>query len=570
MAFLVAENGSSAGQRHGLTKGRYVLGRHPECDIVVDAGAVSRHHAQLFRVADEFYVEDMNSRNGTFVNDQMIFGRHRLSEGDRIRVCDISFTFHNDQPYGTDEPSSRAILVDDSKESSMSTIMSKLDVSSEDGSVRFSATPETQLKALVEITKSLGRSLSLDQVLPRVLNSLFKVFLQADRGFILLRDEHGELVPRWTKLRREDSSETIRISRTIVKEVVRAKQAILSADAAADERFELSESVADFRIRSMMCAPLIDSDGEVMGAIQVDTLDQRNRFRPEDLEVLVSVAIQASVSIDNAKLHEAVLQQRELARDLELAREVQKGFLPDHPPKLPGYVFFDFYEPANHIGGDYYDYIPLPDGRLGIVVADVVGHGVAAALLMSKLSASVRFSLVMESEPAQALTQLNRTLSPDVFDGRFVTLVLVVLNRQTHEIVVANAGHMPPLLRRHDGSIVETGVSATGLPLMVDEDYQYQQHRDKLEPGDCFLLVTDGITEAMSPEGELYGSRRLRDHVRGRDPCRIGQTIIQDVAQFMEDRPAKDDMCLVCCGRDPQQEKKSAELPGISATPSGS
>ncbi len=552
MAFLVAENGSSAGQRHGLTKGRYVLGRHPQCDIVVDAGAVSRHHAQLFRVGDDFFVEDMNSRNGTFVNDQMIFGRHRLSEGDKIRVCDISFTFHGEQQAGTGDQSSRAILVDDSQESSMSTIMSKLDVSSEDGSVRFSATPDAQLKALVEITKSLGKTLSLDQVLPRVLNSLFKVFLQADRGFILLRDDQGELLPRWTKLRREGSNETIRISRTIVKEVVRSKQAILSADAAADERFELSESVADFRIRSMMCAPLIDSEGEVMGAIQIDTLDQRNRFRPEDLEVLVSVAIQAAVAIDNAKLHEAVLQQRELARDLELAREVQKGFLPDRPPKLPGYVFFDFYEPANHIGGDYYDYIPLPDGRMGIVVADVVGHGVAAALLMSKLSASVRFSFVMESEPAQGLTRLNRTLSPETFDGRFVTLVMVILNSQTHEITVVNAGHMAPLLRRQNGTLVEIGSSASGLPLMVDEDYQYQQYTDKFEPGDCFLLFTDGITEAMNPEGDLYGSERLRDSLQGSDPCRVGQLVIDDVTRFMDDRPAKDDMCLVCCGRDRQ------------------
>ena len=252
--FSLPENGSLAGQRQVLTKGRYILGRHPECDIVVDAGAVSRHHAQLFCVGDEFFVEDMNSRNGTFVNDQMIFGRHRLAEGDRIRVCDIAFLFHNEELSEATEQSSMAVLVDDAQEGNMSTIMSKLDVSSEDGNVRFSATPEAQLKALMEITQSLGKSLSLDQVLPQVLSSLFKVFLQADRGFILLQDEQGELVPRWTKLRRKGSTETIRISRTIVNEVMRSKQAILSADAAADSRFEMSQSVADFRIRSMMCA----------------------------------------------------------------------------------------------------------------------------------------------------------------------------------------------------------------------------------------------------------------------------------------------------------------------------
>jgi serine phosphatase RsbU (regulator of sigma subunit) len=550
MAFLQAENGSTAGQRHPLNKGRHVLGRHPECDIVVDAGAVSRRHAQLFRVGDEFYVEDMNSRNGTFVNDQMIFGRHRLAEGDRIRVCDIAFSYHGDQTSAVSDQSSVAVLVDDLQESNMSTIMSKLDVSSEDGSVRFSATPDAQLKALLEITKALGKSLSLDQVLPRVLSSLFKLFLQADRGFILLRDDQGELVPRWTKLRREGSTETIRISRTIVKEVVRTKQAILSADAAADERFELSDSVADFRIRSMMCAPLIDSEGNVMGAIQIDTLDQRNRFRPEDLEVLVCVAIQAAVAIDNAKMHEAALLQRELARDLELAREVQKGFLPDRAPELPGYVFFDYYQPANHIGGDYYDYIPLPDGRLGVVVADVVGHGVAAALLMSKLSASVRFCAVMESEPAKALTRLNRTLSPELFDGRFVTLVMVIIDSRSHEMTVVNAGHMAPLLRRGDGSMTDLGANISGLPLMVDSGVAYEQYLHKLAAGDCVVMFTDGITEAMNPQGELYGTDRLRQHIGASDPCKVGELVIEDVEQFMENRAAKDDMCLVCFGRE--------------------
>jgi serine phosphatase RsbU (regulator of sigma subunit)/pSer/pThr/pTyr-binding forkhead associated (FHA) protein len=549
MVYLQAENGTFAGQRYDLTKGRYVLGRHPECDIVVDAGAVSRHHAQLFLVGDEYYIEDMNSRNGTFVNDQMIFGRHRLVRGDRIRVCDISFLFQDDQPASADEPSSIAILVDDSQDSSMSTIMSKLDVSSEDGNVRFSATPETQLRALVEITKSLGRSLSLDQVLPRVLNTLFKVFLQADRGFILLRDERGELVPRWTKLRREGSNETIRISRTIVKEVIRSKQAILSADAAADARFELSESVADFRIRSMMCAPLIDSDGEVMGAIQIDTLDQRNRFRPEDLEVLVSVAIQAAVAIDNAKLHETALQQRALARDMELARDVQEGFLPERPPEVPGYEFYHFYEPANHIGGDYYDYIPLPDGRLGIVVADVVGHGIAAALLMSKLSASVRFSLALEPEPSRALTRLNRALCSETFDGRFVTLVMVVLNSQTHEITVVNAGHMAPILRRANDKVSELGAGRSGLPLMVDESTEYQQYNDRLNPGDTLVLYTDGITEAINSDGQLYGSARLREDVRTAPPSRMGEEVIARVQKFMNQQASQDDMCLVCCAR---------------------
>ncbi len=265
----------------------------------------------------------------------------------------------------------------------------------------------------------------------------------------------------------------------------------------------------------------------------------------------MSVAIQASVAIDNAKLHESLLEQRELARDLELAREVQKSFLPEVHPNIPGYEFFDFYEPANHIGGDYYDYILLPDGRIGIVIADVVGHGVAAALLMSKLSASVRFSFVAESEPGRALTRLNRSLSLETFDGRFITMVMVILDGASNQITVVNAGHMAPVVRRNDGHIDEIGPDMSGLPLMIDESVEYQQHEDELHPGDCLLLFTDGLTEAMDSEGELYGFERLTNCIRHAEPSQMGQQVIDDVQRFITQRPAKDDMCLVCCTRNP-------------------
>ena len=152
MAFLTVNSGPQAGRRHALSRPRVVLGRHPDCDIVVDAGAVSRHHAQVLRIGDECFVEDLNSRNGTFVNDRMIFGRQRLEEGDRIRVCDIQLVYHGDEVSPEEDESGHAILVDDTQESTVSTIMSKLEVSSSDeGSVHFTATSEAKLQALLEI-----------------------------------------------------------------------------------------------------------------------------------------------------------------------------------------------------------------------------------------------------------------------------------------------------------------------------------------------------------------------------------------------------------------------------------
>ena len=220
----------------------------------------------------------------------------------------------------------------------------------------------------------------------------------------MLRDpQTGRLVPKAIKHRRNDDAQTLRISRTIVGNVMTSKEAILSADAATDSRFDMSESIVDFHIRSMICAPLVASDGEALGVIQLDALDQRNRFRQDDLEMLVSVACQAAFAVENAQLHEAAMRDQAMKRELAVAHEVQRGFLPSAAPRIPEYDFFEFYEPASQLGGDYYDYVDLPGGRLAVVVADVSGKGISASLLMAKLSAETRYCLASEPEPAQAI-----------------------------------------------------------------------------------------------------------------------------------------------------------------------
>ena len=388
-------------------------------------------------------------------------------------------------------------------------------------------------------------------MLPLVLDSLFQIFMQADRGFIVLEDDNGRLVPHWTKLRREDDEDSLRISRTVAGQVMETKEAILSADAASDSRFQMSQSIADFRIRSMMCAPLIDSDGKSFGVLQIDTLDQRHRFEEQDLELLASVASQAALAIDLAQMHEQALRQRELERDLELARQVQRSILPHKPPELAGFGFFNYYAPAAHVGGDYFDYVPLPDGRLAVLVADVVGHGIAAAMIMTKLSAEARFCLATHAEPAKAISQLNRTFSLGGVEDRFVTMIVAVLDPKAQEVVVVNAGHMAPLVRHGNDELEEPGEDLAGLPLGVTDDYEYEQCVLTLSPGDLVTLYTDGLNEAMNPAGELYGMQRLRDQVtpKAASPQELAERLLADVERFGESRAQNDDMCLVCFGR---------------------
>ncbi|MCU0961761.1 MAG: SpoIIE family protein phosphatase [Pirellulaceae bacterium] len=528
----------------------FVVGRHPECSLVIDAASISRRHARLTCLDGEYFVQDLQSRNSTYLNGVRVDpegGPQPLKDQDKLGFCDLEFVFHmSDAP----SPEGGILFVDDDADSSNSTIMSKVGVSSAHGALQLTASPEAKLNALLEITRNLGRALALDDVLPQVLNSLFKIFVQADRGFIALRNPDGTLVPRWSRAWREDTTETIRVSRTIVTKVMETQEAILSADVMMDEEFNKAQSIADFRIRSMMCAPLIDSLGNSMGVLQIDTVKQSKRFQQEDLEVLLAVAAQAGIAIDNAQMHETALRQRVIERDLTLANEVQQGFLPDSRPDVPGYEFFDFYRPALQIGGDYFDYLRLPDGRLAVIVADVVGKGVAAALLMAKLSAEARFCLASGGNAADAISMLNGRLCRMHLD-RFVTAVLVLLDAAAHEVSIANAGHMAPLLRTRQGRVVEPGADVTGLPLGILEDLRYEAASVRLAAGDTLTLYTDGLNDAVNAEGQFYTIERIRRQVAAVDgrPTVIGQTLVKDVCDFIGQGVQSDDMCLVTLGR---------------------
>lgn len=569
-AYLVAENGPDMGALYPLDVDEVTIGRHPNCQIPVkDSGKVSRTHAQIIRQGDGYFVKDLLSRNFTYLNDERLDDQlHSLRDGDRIRICDLEYRFRFPQPVkvtkgpsastvtlpgspGDESSFNRVLLEEDPVGESSSTVMAALDVvSGTDGSLQVTANLQARLNALMEITRALGRALALDDVLPKVLNSLFKIFLQADRGFIVLQAEDGTLVPRWARARRPGQEETIRISRTIVRRVMESKEAILSRDAAGDERLDMSQSVADLRIRSMMCAPLLDSEGNALGVLQVDTLDQRKHFQHDDLEVLIAVAIQAGIAVNNAQLHERALKQKEIEQDLELAKEVQKAFLPQKRPELAGYEFFDFYRPMIFVGGDYYDYITLPDGRTAVIVADVVGHGIAAAMMMAKVSAEAKFCLASESHPATAVTMLNSRLSAMQID-RFVTFVAVVLDPVQHEATIVNCGHMAPVWRRNGAVIEEPGEELSGLPLGIMDGVKYRQATIKLEAGDVLAMYTDGINEAMNPKGQQYSIERIRGHVRtGAARLQtIGETIVNEVLAHIGTGPQTDDMCLVLLQR---------------------
>jgi sigma-B regulation protein RsbU (phosphoserine phosphatase) len=571
MATLRIVQGVEPGKRFPLTAERSTIGRSSDCEVSLDVAAVSRRHAEVIRRGADFIVEDLGSRNGTYVNGLRIAGSTTLSNGDLIGICDQEFAFEADNaPSRTgltgmlgglsEAKSSLVQMVDDRKDESGdggggTDFMATIGVSAGAGGNAgwsMSARPEVKLAALIEIAKGLGRAISIDEVLPKLLDSLFKVFTQADRGFVVMRPApDAPLVPVAAKTRRGDMEEGARISRTIVEEAMTGKKAILSADAASDERFGMAESIAQFQIRSMMCVPLIDSDDEPMGVIQIDTLNQRSRFTEDDLEVLAAVASLASVAVDNAQMHDQMIAQRALQRDLELATRMQRALLPSKPPTAVGYTFFDFYESARQVGGDYYDYVNLPGGRFAVVLGDVAGKGVAAAIVMAKLSSDVRFALATEPDLASAVKYVNQAFCAQGLDDRFVTMIYTIVDPATNQVTLVNAGHMAPYLRRVNGEVVDVHEEITGLPIGVMEDYEYELATITLEPGESLTIFTDGFNEAMNANRDLYGLERIAAQVKlpAKTIADLGNNVINDVRKFVDGFDQSDDMCLCVFGR---------------------
>ncbi|MEO1497123.1 MAG: SpoIIE family protein phosphatase [Planctomycetota bacterium] len=567
MASLRLTKGVEPGKEFPLTADMSVIGRSSECEVSLDVAAVSRRHAAVHREAGGHYAEDLGSRNGTYVNGQRIAAKTLLKTGDKIVVCDQEFEFLGAAPslLSGSLPAAGSTLVqmvaedEDEANASAANVMATIDLSSTagGGGWSLSARPEVKLAALVEIGKGLGRALSIDEVLPKLLESLFKIFTQADRAFVVMRPEpEAPLVPVASKTRRGEGDETIRLSRTIVEEAMTGKKAILSADAASDSRFQMAQSIADFQIRSMMCVPLISAEDEPLGVIQVDTLNQGSRFTDDDLEVLAAVASQAAVAVDNAQMYDQVMAQRALQRDLELAARMQRALLPSSPPSVPGYGFFDYYDSARQVGGDYYDYVSLPGGRFAVILGDVAGKGVAAAIVMAKLSSDVRFALATEPDLVSAVDYVNRKFAEQELEDRFVTMIFSVVDPATNEVTLVNAGHMGPMLRKADGSVEEIAEEISGLPIGVLDEYDYESMTLTLDAGESLTIFTDGFSEAMNEAKDLYGTERLAEQVKipSKTVADLGRHVLEDVRKFVDGFAQSDDMCLCCFGRDASDE----------------
>ncbi len=532
--------GDNQGAQFELVDEEILLGRDGQCHVVIDSGLASRRHARLVRLDEGYGVEDLGSTNHTFVNGRQLSGRVRLNDKDQIGVGDTLLEFRSDLPAAVAKTDDASMV-----------ILNTFDARQSAGTAA-SINAEGKLRAILQITEALGSTLDLQDVLAKMLDGLFEIFPQADRALVLLLQD-GQLVPEAVK-HRSGGQDTVEYSKTIAERAIADRQAILSTDAAADERFGVAQSIVQFQIRSIMCVPLLSREADVLGVLQLDARQEEAKFDEDDVHILASVAIQASVSIESAQLHREMLKQARLQKEMDFAHEVQHKFLPKSPPELAGYAFWGYYLAAGKIGGDYYDFVRLPNGKQAALLGDVSGKGVPAALMMAKLSAVCKVALLSHPDDlVEAMAVVNREICEASVDSAFVTLALCIIDPTTHRISVANAGHMSPLFLRRNGAIDKpAGADVTGFPFGIVEDCPYPNATTTLDPGEMVVLYSDGISEAMNAAEELYSDERICEQLeglQGKPPEQIGRRLLEDVRRHAAGHPQSDDISLVVFGR---------------------
>ncbi len=499
MPSLITVKGPNAGRRFPLDNSGTVIGRQPDAGVYLESLAVSRHHARVVCERGTYYVEDVGSSNGTYVNGHKIAGRVPLCEGDTLQIGPYELNLLLDPDSGTGEAQ---------------VIRSRVDAQLSNHTL-FSQNPAHKLQVVLQIAQDLGHTLDLDPLLGKMLDHLLRLFPQADRGMVLLC-EKDRLVMRAQRNRLPGGGD-FAYSRTIVRKALEEGVGILSEDVRGDRNLVLSATLVSLNLRSFLCVPLIGWEGKRLGVIQLDCVRPGQVFRHEDLEMLTAISLQASMVLQNAAYHAERLREERLRQEIMLAREIQQQFLPhDFSLAGPTAELFARCHPAREVSGDLYDFFRLNDSRLAFFVGDVSGKGMPAALFMIAVRTLARNLAPAVSGAADFLQRLNQGLAADNPTHLFVTLLFGIYDGHDGTVTLACGGHPPPLLRHGDGKTEVVNIKpammlgAAALPLRCTDT------KLSLGPGDTLILYSDGYHEATAPDGKTqFGIEGLREAVGG-------------------------------------------------------
>jgi serine phosphatase RsbU (regulator of sigma subunit)/pSer/pThr/pTyr-binding forkhead associated (FHA) protein len=552
MAMLLTIKGPNVGQRFPLDGASTILGRQADADVCLASQAVSRHHARVLSENGTFFVEDLHSSNGTFVNGKRIRERVPLTADDMLQIGPYFFGL-------------RATLVRELTDTDM--VIREQVTASPSQADLLGPDAAQKLQVVLEIAQNLARTLDEETLLGRFLDHLMQLFPQTDRSMVLLCDGEDVAV-RAHRSRKPEETDKFPYSRTVIRRALDDGVGILSDDVRADARFQMSATLTNLNVRSLLCVPLIGHNGRRLGVVQLDCFRAGRTYHTPDLRLLTAVALQVGVVLENAALHAELLKEERLRQELALARDIQRGFLPTEFP-LPEQVGYELYaqvHPARDVSGDFYDFHVLPDGRVPFFVGDVSGKGIPAALYMVAVRTLCRHLASTTSSPAETMRRLNPALAAEHSSVMFVTLLHGIYDPPSGEVVLASGGHPPPLVRRNDGNVEVVPVKPgrlIGVDLGPDAvPTVYTDFRLTIAPGETLVAYTDGFTEARGPDREsFFGLERLKQLLGGPLTEMSLETCVDAarsaVERFTQTTELQDDLTLLLLRRSPTRNGSS-------------
>jgi phosphoserine phosphatase RsbU/P len=532
------------------------IGRIPDNDIVLSDYFSSARHAAIVPIGDGYAVQDHGSKNGTFLNGIRIDGEVNLKYGDEILIGSTRIVFDREFGY-------KVTMVEDSSFGSISSTVIKVGEILKDSTVvvlqknHVEALDLERLQRdhklfaiLIEASQALIYHMELNKLLDYIMDLIIQI-IPMDRGILMLRQgQSGELVPRVVRVREASlKMQNIVVSKSILRNAMEKNSAILISDVQSDKYLRDQESIVAGRIHSAMCVPLWNNR-EIIGAIYSDRDMFLGPFTEDDLRLLTVLANLAALKIENARLFEESLEKARIEQELIMAEKIQRNLMPQRNPVFEPYDIAGNTWPCRYIGGDYFDFITFDQSALGIIVADVSGHGISAAFLMASLRASLYALIPSVKDLALLAARLNSMVHSDSDDHSFISFFLGVLNRDKMELTYVNAGHDAPLLINSAGGI--RSLSGTGFCLGMFPSVSYETKTIRIEPDELLCLYTDGIVEGRSVGNEEFGDERLCQQLR-----KFFQLSAQDIlAEVYEaarsfsagDEPS-DDMTLVIVKR---------------------
>lgn len=531
-----------------LQKGTYIIGRSPECDLVIKDDTVSRKHAEI-EIIDEqtITLTDLGSHNGTTVNGKRIVSSVSLRLGSVFALGRIELEFAKADTSKTKDNS--LIITDIDDDLTRATLM-PMDEALKPLSSKILEDPNV-FKAISEVGKMLIVPGEDEEMLEKGIELLQKV-IPVERVAVFLTGESGEDVCLSACcIAGEKLSSSFCISNTILKEILNQKKAILISDPQSETKYAEQQSIIKSRIRSAMAVPLYD-EGLIFGILYADTTNSAHHYTEDYLRITATFANILAAKMTNNNLLSERRAKEILESELAVASQIQEHLLPKELPTIDGYGLNAFQIQCKQVGGDLYDVARLNDGRILLVLADVSGKGMGAALLASNILAAFRALYNMKDfDLLDATRNISRQLLTFTRPSDFATLFIGYLDPNTNCLRYINAGHNPPILIRNDGK--HEYLEASGIPIGMMDFEAWKEESIDLLPGDTFFVFTDGIPEAFSSADEQFGDERMEKlaiECARQSPKEFTDSIMEEVNNFIGEIPRGDDITMIVLNRE--------------------